>query len=182
MILPIYTYGNDILKKECREVTPEMEGIDKLIENMFDTMYGADGIGLAAPQIGQDLQLFVCDIEAVLDEEPTEAQPYKRVFINAEITESSTETEPYNEGCLSLPGINEDVVRPVWVELSYQNENFEQKTERFEGMWARVIQHEYDHTQGKVFSDRLSPLKRQLLRSKLQNMARGKFTAKYRCQ
>ncbi len=181
MILPIHTYGKESLKKECREVSPSQEGLDQLIDNMFETMYGADGIGLAAPQVGYDLQLFVCDIEAVVDEDSTDPEPYKRVFINAEIVESSAEMEAYNEGCLSLPGINEDVTRPVWVELRYMNENFEQKTERFEGMWARVIQHEYDHTLGKVFTDRVSPLKRQLLRSKLQNLARGKFSAKYRC-
>ncbi len=180
MILPIHIYGKESLRKECREVLENEEGLSALIDNMFETMYSADGIGLAAPQIGRDMQLFVIDITDVMDEESTEPEPFKRVFINAEIVDSSEELAPYTEGCLSLPGINENVLRPDWIELNYFDENFEEHTTRFEGMWARVIQHEYDHTIGKVCTDRVATLRRQLLRSKLQNLSRGNYSARYR--
>lgn len=190
MILPIYVYGNDVLKAECHEIDKDYEGLDALIENMFTTMYEADGIGLAAPQIGRDIKLFVCDINGFYEDEEDRAEigvdaqgePFKRVFINAEILESGEELEPYNEGCLSVPGINENVMRPKWVIVKYMDENFVEHTEKFDAMWARVIQHEYDHLLGKVFTDRISTLRRQLVRSKLTAIARGNFRARYRCK
>lgn len=190
MILPIYTYGKDVLREESQEVTPEYENLDALVENMFQTMYAADGIGLSACQIGLALELFVVDITGFYEDEEelvtigegAQGAPFKRVFINPEIIESSTKLEPYNEGCLSLPGINENVMRPDWIVLRYEDENFELREQRFDGMWARVIQHEYDHVLGKVFTDRLAPLRRQLVRSKLQSIAKGIHKAQYRCK
>lgn len=188
MILPIYLYGNEVLKKECDDIEKDYEGLDSLIDNMFETMYAADGIGLAAPQIGRDIALFVIDISGFYEDEEdreeigedAEGEPFKRVFINAEIIDSSDNLEPYNEGCLSLPGINENVMRPDWIVLRYFDENFVEHTGKFDAMWARVIQHEYDHLCGKVFTDRVALIRRQLVRSKLQAITRGNHKAHYR--
>ncbi len=190
MILPIYVYGNDVLKIESEDIDSGYEGLETLIENMYETMYAADGIGLAAPQIGKNINLFVVDINGFYeDEEDREgiaedaaSAPFKRVFINPEIVESSEKLEPYSEGCLSVPGINENVNRPDWIVLRYLDENFVEHTEKFDDMWARVIQHEYDHLLGKVFTERVAPLRRQLIRSKLQGIMRGNYSARYRCK
>lgn len=188
MILPICVYGQEVLRKESAEVMPNHENLKELIDNMFDTMYGADGIGISACQVGLPLQLFVIDISGFYEDEEDLAQidaeaqgePFKRVFINPEIMESSAEIESYNEGCLSLPGINENVVRPISIVLKYQDENFVEHISTFDTMWARVIQHEYDHTLGKVFTDRVAPIRRQMVKGKLQGIARGVHNAKYR--
>ncbi len=190
MILPIYVFGNDVLKKDCKDIESGFEGLETLIENMFETMYAADGIGLAAPQIGRDINLFVVDISGFYQSEEdretiaedAQSAPFKRVFINPEIVESSEDLVPYSEGCLSVPGINENVNRPDWIVLRYLDENFVEHTLKFDDMWARVIQHEYDHLRGKVFTERVAPLRRQLIRSKLQGIVRGNYSAHYRCK
>lgn len=188
MILPIFAYGQEVLRKESDEVSPDHENLGQLIDNMFDTMYGADGIGISACQVGVPLQLFVVDISGFYESEEdlatlgadVQGAPFKRIFINPEIVEHSDDTEPYNEGCLSVPGINENVVRPTSIVLRYQDENFVEHTAKFDTMWARVIQHEYDHIIGKVFTDRVAPIRRQMLKGKLQGIARGVHNAKYR--
>ncbi len=188
MIRSIYVYGNDILREECKEIDDTYEGLDSLIEDMFETMAAANGVGLAAPQIGLNIRLFVCDVSTFYSDaedlaevgQGAETEPYRRVFINPEIVGRSQDEDLYLEGCLSLPGINENVMRPTNIILRYFDENFVQHTSIFDTMWARVIQHEYDHIEGKVFTDRVAPLRRQLLRSKLQGLTRGNYNAEYK--
>lgn len=179
MILPIVVYGSPILRAENREIDPAYPDLKKLVGDMFDTMYAAEGVGLAAPQIGRNIRVFVVDVSAWADDEP-ELAGFRRAFINPEIYESSEETGFYNEGCLSLPGLHEDVSRPLAIRMRYLDEDLQPRDEEFTGRPARVIQHEYDHLEGKVFTDRLSPLRRTLLKSKLAGFAKGKFKASYR--
>lgn len=179
MIYPIVIFGSEVLRKQSEKLTPEYPDLKKLIEDMFLTMDAADGVGLAAPQIGKNIRLFVVDCSPWGDEDEA-CKEYKRAFINPEIYEVSEETDLFNEGCLSLPGLHEDVRRPVAVRMRYLDENFEEHDELFDGFRARVIQHEYDHLDGKVFTDRLSPLRRQLLKSKLLGMSKGKYRCTYK--
>lgn len=179
MIYPIVIFGSEVLRKPSVELTPDYPDLKKLIEDLFLTMASADGVGLAAPQIGKNIRLFVVDCSPWGDEDEA-CKEYKRAFINPEIYEVSEETELFNEGCLSLPGLHEDVRRPVAVKMRYLDENFEPHDELFDGFRARVIQHEYDHLDGKVFTDRLSPLRRQLLKSKLLGMSKGKYRCSYK--
>ncbi len=181
MILPIVIYGSPTLRGESVEIeTGEVDlEVVKLAGDMFDTMYAADGVGLAAPQVGHNIRLFVVDLSAWADDEQ-ELANFKRIFINPEIYECSEEESHYNEGCLSLPGINEDVLRPVSIRMRYLDERFVPHDEEFTGRPARVIQHEYDHLEGKVFTDRLTPLRRSLLKRKLEGFAKGRFKASYR--
>lgn len=179
MIYPIVILGGEALRKTSVELTADYPELKKLIEDMFLTMSAADGCGLAAPQIGKNIRLFVVDCSA-WGEEDESCVDYRRAFINPEIYEASEETSLFNEGCLSLPGLHEDVRRPVAIRMRYLDENFEPHDELFEGFRARVIQHEYDHLDGKVFTDRLSPLRRQLLKSKLLGFAKGKYRAAYK--
>ncbi len=181
MTLPIVVYGSPILRNRS-EALPAGEvdtEVVKLAGDMFDTMYAAEGVGLAAPQIGRNIRLFVIDISPWADDEP-ELKDFKRTFINPEIYWSSEETDYYNEGCLSLPGINEDVLRPVTIKMRYLDERYTPHDEEFTGRAARVIQHEYDHLEGAVFTDRLTPLRRSLLKRKLEGFAKGKYFAAYR--
>ena len=161
------------------EIAADYPDLSKLIEDMFLTMDAADGCGLAAPQIGKNIRLFVVDCSP-WGEEDEACKDYRRAFINPEIYEVSEETGLFNEGCLSLPGLHEDVRRPLAIRMRYLDENFEEHDELFEGFRARVIQHEYDHLDGKVFTDRLAPLRRQLLKSKLLAMSKGKYRAAYK--
>lgn len=179
MILPIIVYGSPILRGENAELDATFPDIRKLIDDMFATMYAAEGVGLAAPQVGLNVRMFVVDVSAWADDEPDLAG-FRRVFINPEIYWSSEETEFYNEGCLSLPGLHEDVSRPVAIRMRYLDENFTPHDEEFTGRPARVIQHEYDHLEGVVFSDRLSPLRKTLIKSRLTGMTKGKYKANYR--
>lgn len=179
MIYPIVVYGAPVLRKETQPLTPEYPELDKLIEDMFQTMYSAQGVGLAAPQIGKSLRLFVVDASPWSDEEPA-LEGFRRAFINPEIYERFGDEELFNEGCLSLPGIHEDVLRHVSIRMRYLDEKFAQHDEVFSGHAARVIQHEYDHLEGKVFTDRLSPLRRSLLRGKLAGLEKGKYKASYK--
>ncbi len=179
MILPITVYGNPILKKEAAEVPKDYEGLKELIDNMYETMYYARGVGLAAPQIDLSLKLFIVDTSPFIDED-FEEKPLKAVFINAEIIEFLGEEKSFNEGCLSVPDINENVVRKSIVRVRYQDENFVEHIKTFDGMAARVIQHEYDHILGKTFVDRLSNLKKTLLKGKLNDISKGKKTTFYK--
>ena len=179
MIYPIVIYGDEALRKPCEELTPEYPDLNKLIEDMFLTLEQAEGVGLAAPQIGKSLRLFIVDCTPWGDDEP-ECKDYKRAFINPEIYAVSEQTGLFNEGCLSLPGLHEDVRRPIGIRMRYLDTDFVEHDEEFEGLRARVIQHEYDHIQGKVVTDRLSPLRRNLLKSKLQNLTKGKFRCGYK--
>ena len=179
MIYPIVIFGSETLRKPSVELDADYPELHKLIEDMFLTMAAAEGVGLAAPQIGKNLRLFVVDCSPWGDEDEA-CKDYRRAFINPEIYEVSEETGLFNEGCLSLQGLHEDVRRPIAIKMRYLDENFEEHDELFEGFRARVIQHEYDHLDGKVFTDRLAPLRRQLLKSKLLAMAKGKYRAAYK--
>jgi len=179
MILPITVYGNPILKKEAAPVPDNLEGLQELIVNMFETMYYARGVGLAAPQIDRSLKLFVIDTTPFIDED-VEEKALKAVFINAEILEYSGEDKSFNEGCLSVPEINENVIRKSSIRIRFQDENFKKHTEIFDGIAARVIQHEYDHTLGKTFIEKLSNLKKTLLKSKLNDISTGKKSPFYK--
>lgn len=179
MIYPIVIYGSQVLRNESVDVTPDYPEWKKLVEDMFLTLDDAGGVGLAAPQIGKNIRLFIVDCTPWAEEHP-ELADYKRVFVNAEIYETSEETGLFNEGCLSLPGLYENVRRPVAIRMRYLDENFAEHDELFEGLPARVIQHEYDHIEGKVFTDHLSPLRRNLIKSKLQNFTKGKYRCSYK--
>ncbi len=179
MILPIYLYGQPVLRKVAEDITPEYPELKTLIENMFDTMHHAEGIGLAAPQIGLAIRLVVVDLD-VLSEDSPEFKDFRRVYINAHIVETSEETDSMEEGCLSLPGVHEKVSRPVRIHVKYLDENFEEHDEWVDGYLARVMQHEFDHLEGKVFSDRISPLRRQMNKNRLNNLAKGKVACAYK--
>lgn len=179
MIYPIYVYGSGVLRKECVEIEENYPELPKLIEDMFATMYATDGVGLAAPQIGKDIRLFVVDATPFAEDDQT-AKDFKKVFINPEIYEESEEEVLLNEGCLSVPGIHEDVYRPESVRINYLDENFEEHDVELTGWPARIVQHEYDHLEGLVFTDRLSTIRKTLLRNKLNAMAKGKFSCAYR--
>lgn len=186
MQLPIIAYGTPILRKVARNIDADYPDLNKLIEDMWETLYASNGVGLAAPQINRDIRLFVVDSEVIFnnmepdDESYPDAPGIKRVFINAKIKKLEGEPWPYNEGCLSIPKINEDVIRPETVVLEYQDENFEHHTETFIGMTARIIQHEYDHIEGKLFIDYLKPLKKKLLQRKLTDISKGKVQVNYK--
>ncbi len=179
MILPIYTYGQAVLRKQTDFIEPDYPELDSLIQNMFETMYHAEGVGLAAPQVGLAISLFVIDANVMADDFP-ECKGFKKAFINAEIEETCQETTEYNEGCLSLPGINENVTRPATITIRYQDTNFEEHVETYSGFAARVIQHEYDHLEGHVFTERISPIRRQFVKTKLANIAKGKVACRYK--
>lgn len=179
MIYPIYIYGSAVLRKEAEDITPDYPELKKLIEDMYETMYATEGVGLAAPQIGKDIRLFVVDATPFDDIDPT-AKEFKRVFINPDIYEESEDEVRMSEGCLSVPGIHEEVYRPESIRITYLDENFEEHDEELTGWPARIVQHEYDHLDGYVFTDRLSPLRKSLLRSKLTAMSKGKYAAAYR--
>lgn len=173
MKLPIVAYGDPVLKRKAVDIVPEEHpDLKSLVENMFETMYAARGVGLAAPQVGLSLRLFVIDASPFDDDEP-ELKDFKKVFINAQILEETGEEWPFNEGCLSIPDIREDVYRKPTVRLSYYDENMQHHEETFKGLAARVIQHEYDHIEGKLFTDKLSPLRKRLIEKKLNDISRG---------
>ena len=179
MILPIYLYGQPVLKKISEDITPDYPELNALIENMFETMHQAQGIGLAAPQIGLAIRLVVIDLDVLAEDFP-EFKDFRRVYINAYIIETSDETDSMEEGCLSLPGVHEKVTRSSRIHVQYLDENFEEHDEWVEGYLARVMQHEFDHLEGKVFSDRLSPLRRQMNKNRLNNLAKGKVSCDYK--
>jgi peptide deformylase len=187
MILPIVAYGAPVLRRVSTDIAQDYPNLEKLIEDMWETMYASNGVGLAAPQINKDIRLFVMDSEQIfrnLDEDEQGKYPdepgYKGVFINAHIKEIDGNDWAYNEGCLSIPKIREDVYRPELVTLNYLNENFEPQERTFSGISARVIQHEYDHLDGKLFIDYIKPLKRKLLQRKLSDISKGKVKVDYK--
>jgi peptide deformylase len=179
MIYPVTVYGDPLLRKKAKTIGKDHEGLSEIIEDMWETMYNSDGVGLAAPQVGLSIRMFMVDATSGADEEP-ELKEFKRVFINPEIIETTGEEWVMNEGCLSLPEIREDVKRPDEVRIKYLDEHFEPHEEVFKGYAGRIIQHEYDHLEGILFIDRLSPLRKRLLKSKLRNIATGKVQPRYR--
>lgn len=187
MILPIVAYGFDVLRKTAKDITPDYPGLEKLIADMWETMYSSNGVGLAAPQINKDIRLFVVDsaqMFANMDEEETLLYPdkpgIKQVFINAHVEELLGDDWLYNEGCLSIPKIREDVYRAEEVTIRYMDETFKEHVNTFDGITARVILHEYDHIEGKLFIDYLKPLKRKMIKGKLDDISRGKVSVDYK--
>lgn len=186
MILPIVAYGDSVLKKKCKDITKDYPNLDTLLDNMFETMYNAYGVGLAAPQIGIPIRLFLVDTapfsedEEFSEEEKKTLKDFKRVFINATITQEEGDDWAFNEGCLSIPDVREDVFRKPKITINYVDENFKKHTETFDGLIARVIQHEYDHIEGVLFTDKLSSLKKRLIKGKLTNISKGKINVDYR--
>ena len=172
MILPIVGYGNPVLKKIAGEIDASYPGLEKLLEDMWETMYNASGVGLAAPQVGKPIRIFIVDASPFEDEEE-ELKDFKKVFINAQILEETGEEWFFNEGCLSFPELREDVLRKPRIRIKYQDEKFNTIEEEYDGIAARIIQHEYDHIEGIVFVDRITPLKRRLIKSKLTNIIKG---------
>jgi peptide deformylase len=186
MILPIVGYGDPVLRKVAEDITPEHPNLKEIVANMYETMYNANGVGLAAPQVGLSIRLFVIDATPFGDDEdlPIEEQEllksFKRTFINAKILKEEGELWGFNEGCLSIPDVREDVYRHETITIEYYDEDFNVKTEVFNGLIARVIQHEYDHIEGILFTDLISSLKKQLIKKKLQNIMDGKSRPDYR--
>lgn len=186
MILPIVAYGDSVLKKRATEITSDYTDLNTLIANMYETMYGAYGVGLAAPQIGLSIRIFIVDTapfaedESYSDAERKAFRLFKKTFINPEILEESGKEWSFNEGCLSIPNVREDVLRKPKIKIRYQDEHFITHTEEFEGLIARVIQHEYDHIEGILFTDKVSSLKKRLLKSKLAAISKGKINVDYR--
>ncbi|MFV0469884.1 MAG: peptide deformylase [Dysgonomonas sp.] len=179
MILPIYLYGQPVLRKNTHDITQQYPNLQSLIDNMFETMYNADGIGLAAPQIGLDIRLFVIDLEALAEDEP-QYKGFKKVFINPQIIEQSGDIVSMQEGCLSIPGINESVLREEKIRIKYLDENFVEHDETYDDLFARCIQHEYDHIEGILFIDKISGIRKQLIKSKLNNLIKGKTNCHYK--
>jgi peptide deformylase len=186
MILPIVAYGSPVLKKKASEITKAYPKLNELIDNMWETMYNANGVGLAAPQIGLPIRLFIVDAEpfsqdeSLSEEEVKELESFKRVFINPKIIEENGIEWDFNEGCLSIPDVHEDIFRKPVIKIEYFDENFEQHTETLTGLSARVVQHEYDHIEGILFTDRISNLKKRLIKSKLTNISKGKVDVGYK--
>jgi len=186
MILPIVAYGDAVLKKEAKEIDKDYPKVQGLIENMYETMYGAYGVGLAAPQIGLAIRLFVIDASPFADDEDLsekeseQMKNFKKTFINAKILEEEGDEWAFNEGCLSIPDVREDVFRKPKIKIQYQDENFDTHVEEYDGLIARVIQHEYDHIEGILFTDKLSSFKKRLIKGKLTNISKGKIKIDYR--
>lgn len=185
MILPIVAYGTPVLKKKGSDITSDYPAFEQLLGNMWETMYEANGVGLAAPQVGIAIRLFIVDASPFADddelteEEQKQLTGFKKVFINPQIEESGEEWA-FNEGCLSIPDIREDVYRQEEIQIRYWDENFKEHTEQYSGLAARVIQHEYDHIEGVLFTDKLSPLKKRLIKGKLNNIAKGNIDIDYK--
>lgn len=186
MILPIVGYGDPVLRKVGEEISPEYPNLKETIANMYETMYNACGVGLAAPQVGLAIRLFIVDCEPFSEgddlskEEATQLKTFKKTFINAKMIKEEGELWGFNEGCLSIPEVREDVYRNEKITIEYLDENFEKKTEVYDGLIARVIQHEYDHIEGILFTDKISTLKKTLIKKKLQNIMDGKARPDYR--
>lgn len=180
MILPIYVYGTDVLREKAKEVDVQAEeGLGELIDNMYATMKEADGVGIAAPQVGRSLRILIVDGEDLAEDMP-ELAGFKRVMINPVLLEESEETAEFSEGCLSIPNIHADVVRPAAITVKYINEKLEEKTESFTGFGCRMVQHEMDHLDGVLFVDRVTPIRKKMLQGKLSNIAVGKVHPHYK--
>jgi len=185
MILPIVAYGAQVLKKKAKEVDLKDPTLPTFIENLWETMYAASGVGLAAPQVGVSLRIFVIDASPFSEDDELSAEEqkvladFKKVFINPTILSETGDTWPFNEGCLSIPNIREDVLRPDQLQIRYLDADFKEREETYSGLAARVIQHEYDHIEGVLFTDKLSALKKRLLKGKLSQIAKGKVDVDY---
>jgi len=186
MILPIVAYGDPVLKKKAKDISQDFPKLDELLSNMFETMYNAYGVGLAAPQIGLPIRLFLVDTtpfaedDEMTEEQQIELKSFKQVFINAKILEEEGSEWTFNEGCLSIPDVREDVSRKPKITVEYFDENFAKHTKVFYGIIARVIQHEYDHIEGVLFTDKLSSLKKRLIKGKLAKISKGDINVDYR--
>ena len=186
MILPIVAYGDPVLRKLGKEITEDFPKLEQILENMFETMYSAQGIGLAAPQVGKPIRIFIVDASPFGDDEELSEEEqeflgnFKQVLINAKIIEETGDEWAFNEGCLSIPDVREDVFRNADIKIEYFDENFKKYTKEFSGIAARIIQHEYDHIEGILFTDKLSPLKKRLIKGKLSNISKGKIRVDYR--
>lgn len=186
MILPIYGYGEAVLRKMGEEISKDYPNLKEIITNMYETMYHAHGVGLAAPQVGLPIRLFIVDTEPFADsddvskEEAAQLQGFKKTFINAKILKEEGDVWGFNEGCLSIPDVREDVFRHEKITIEYYDEDFNKKTEEYDGLIARVIQHEYDHIDGILFTDHLSTLKKKLIGKKLMNIMEGKARPDYK--
>jgi len=186
MILPVVGYGSNILREKCKDIDANYPDLPKLLANMWETLYASNGVGLAAPQINRNIRLFIVDSAQIFehqeegDEVYRDKPGFKKVFINAQILEKKGEEWPYQEGCLSIPGIREDIMRPEEVTIEYMDENFQKHTDTFNGITARIVQHEYDHIDGKLFIDYLKPLKRKLMGRKLDNIMKGNVRVDYK--
>ncbi|MFK7814189.1 MAG: peptide deformylase [Maribacter sp.] len=186
MILPIVAYGDPVLRKVGTEIDKDYPKLQDLISNMWETMYGAKGVGLAAPQIGLQIRMFMVDTtpfaddEELSEKERIQLDGFRKTFINAHMEEEVGEEWVFNEGCLSIPDVREDVKRKDTITISFMDENFKSHTETYDGLLARVIQHEYDHIEGKLFTDKLSGLKKRLLKGRLTNISKGKIDVDYR--
>ena len=187
MILPVVAYGHPNLRKVCVPITADYPDLNNLISNMWETMYNSNGVGLAAPQINHTIRLFLVDTVQIVenaDEEDKDdykdEKPIKQVFINARVEALDGEPWKYNEGCLSIPRVREDVMRAARVTMRYQDEQFQEQVATFDGITARVILHEYDHIEGKLFIDHITPFKRRLIKSKLDDITKGKVKTDYR--
>lgn len=186
MILPVIAYGDPVLRKVGKEITKEHPKLEEIIDNMWETQYNAHGVGIAAPQVGLSLRLFVIDAspfaddEDLSEEEQNVLKDFKHVFINPKIIEESGEEWAFNEGCLSIPDVREDVFRQEKVVIEYYDENWKKQTQTLTGLAARVVQHEYDHIEGVLFTDKLSPLKKRLIKGKLANITKGKVSVDYK--
>lgn len=179
MKLPIYVYGEPVLRQEAADITPDYPGLRQLVEDMYETLENADGVGLAAPQVGLPIRVVVIDLRELADEYP-EYKDFRKAYINAHILEASQETETISEGCLSIPGVNERVVRPKRVRVSYVDVDFNAHDEWADGFLARVMQHEFAHLEGQLFTDIISPLRKQMISRKMKSIAHGKYRCTYK--
>lgn len=179
MILPVYVFGHPILRKVAGEIDKDFNNLKQFIEYMFETMSESDGIGLAAPQVGKSVRIFIVDATSLEDKDPS-LKNFKKVFINPIIMERTGEITPFNEGCLSIPGIREDISRESEIRITYYDTDFNFYDELYNGVPSRIIQHEYDHLDGILFTDRVAPLKKRLLKNKLSGISKGKFDVDYK--
>jgi len=179
MIFPVYVYGHPVLRKLAKEIDEDYNDLDPFIEDMFETMYISDGIGLASPQVGKSIRLFIIDASPLEDEDPSFSD-FKKVFINPQIIEKTGDKSNFNEGCLSIPNLREEVSREPDIRIQYYDEDFNFYDEVYSGTISRVIQHEYDHLEGVLFTDRVSPIRKRLLKGKLTGISKGKFEASYK--
>lgn len=180
MILPIVAFGSPILREKCEEISADYPKLPQLIDDMFETMHAANGVGLAAPQINKAIRIFIIDTTPFSEDEENKIIPLKQVFINPTIRSETGEKWLFNEGCLSIPEIREDISRKSVIEIDFFDENFKKFTKKFDSLTARVIQHEYDHIEGILFTDKLSSLRKRVLKGKLTDIAKGKIEVNYK--
>ena len=179
MILPIVAYGSNVLRSQCKEIDSSYPNLDQLIENMFETMYAASGVGLAAPQINKSIRLFIVDTSPFKDDESPDHVVCKKIFINPKITSITGESWSFSEGCLSIPEVREDVKRLSEITIEYFDKEFNKYIETYDGLNARVILHEYDHIEGILFVDKISPLRKRMIKGKLKDISNGTLNANY---